>query len=168
MQTESWGSHEWESLQFKVFGSPEIFNENDKQLYKKFFIINTLLLPCSMCQKSFQIIMKYIPIDDYLDGRDSLCFWLFLMHNLVNRKLCKPLFIFTDVIYKYENMRARCGNKNNVEKFYECKKTLKPYTFEDAKNKAKQIKKKYTDITLINLNNYYKSNELIDPKFNKC
>lgn len=168
MQTDSWGHHEWESMQFKAFGSPEIFTDETKKLYTAFYETNVQIIPCSMCQGAFGKMMKYIPIEDYLDSRDGLCFWIFMMHNLVNRKLEKPLEIFSNVIYKYENMRARCGSKNDKEKYEACLKTLEPFTMDQAKARAREIKRKYESIAYVHLEAYYKSNNVIDPKYHKC
>jgi len=168
MQTDKWGPSEWESMQNKAFGSPDIFSEEDKKNYQLFFEINVKIIPCLMCQYTFINMMKYIPITSYLDGRDSLCFWLFIMHNLVNRKLNKPLQIFSHVIYKYENIRARCGNKNKKEQYKKCKEQSSTYTFSDAEAKALKIKQLYENISYGYLENYYKSNTVIDPNYQKC
>lgn len=168
MQTDLWGPHEWNSMQYKAFGSPEVFDREAKQLYARYFETNARIIPCSMCQMAFGNMMNYIPIDSYLDGRDGLCFWIFMMHNLVNRKLEKPLHVFSHVILKYENDRARCGSKNDVEKYALCKKELQPYTMEMAESKARAIKSKYGEISYVHLENYYRSNTVIDPKYHKC
>jgi hypothetical protein len=164
MQTDEWGSHEWESMQFKAFGSPEKFSDEDKIKYETFFKVNASVLPCKMCQTAFGAMMTHIPIEEYLDGRDGLCYWIFIMHNLVNRKLEKKLEIFENVIFKYENFRARCGNKNNIIQYDECKKNLKSYTRKEAELKATQIRKIYNERALSHLENYYNSKDLLDPK----
>ena len=168
MQTDSWGPHEWESMQNKAFGSPEIFDKDTKRRYALYFETNVQIIPCSTCQSAFSNMMNYIPIDSYLDGRNGLCFWIFMMHNLVNRKLDKPLAIFSQVIFKYENFRARCGSKNDVEKYNACKKELLPYTMEMAETSAREIKARYESISYVHLENYYRSNTVIDPKYHKC
>ena len=168
MQTDLWGPIEWESMQNKAFGSPVVFDNETKNKYRTYFEINVQIIPCSMCQSAFGNMIKYIPITDYLDGRDSLCFWIFMMHNLVNRKLNKPLAVFSHVIHKYENNRARCGNKNDKEKYNKCKETLQPFTMQMAEEKAREIKSKYESISYVHLENYYRSNTVIDPKYHKC
>ena len=167
MQTDKWGSHEWESMSYKVFASPLKFTPEDKERYKLFFHSNIAVLPCGLCCNSFTTISSYFPIDSFLDGRYSLCYWLFILHNLVNRKLQKPLYAFTDYIYKYEINRARCGNKNDVVKFSECMKTLKPFTMEDAAKIATECSEQYKPIITEYLKKYYSSNDVLDPEFIK-
>jgi hypothetical protein len=147
MQTDVWGSYEWISMSFKVFGSPVDFTPEHKIKYKQFFEMNTSVLPCEMCRTSFSTIMKYVDIDKFLDGRYSLCYWLFVVHNVVNRKLRKPLFeSFSEYIFIYENSRARCGSKNDVEKFKKCMDSLEPYKMDAAKQISRDIKSKYEPI----------------------
>ena len=168
MQTDEWGSHEWKSMHFKAFGSPEVFTPEISERYAKFFKINVQVLSCSMCQKAFGHMMSFIIIEEYLDSRDGLVFWLFMMHNLVNRKLKKPLAILSHVIYEYETKRARCGNKNNKEKYDQCKASLSPYTMDQANASAKRIKNKYRNIAFQHMKSYYNSEYVLDPKYHKC
>lgn len=167
MQTDIWGNHEWKSMAYKAFASPEVFTIEDKERYKTFYIVNTTVLPCKMCRESFSMIMKYIPIDDFLEGRYSLCYWLFIVHNLVNRKLEKALYEFKNFVFDFEQYRARCGSKNDVVKYNECKKNQKEYTREEAKEIAIHIGNKYKLIAEIYLDKYYKSNDFLDPKVHK-
>lgn len=168
MQTDSWGPSEWESMHFKTFGSPEVFDAETKNLYVTFFKTNVRIIPCSMCQTAFSNMMRYFPVELYADSRYGLCFWLFIMHNLVNRKLEKPLEMFCNVVYKYENMRARCGSKNDKQKYAQCLANLEPYTMEQAKDLAKKIKEKYKTLAYEHLESYYNSDNVIDPKYHKC
>ena len=54
--------------------------------------------------------MNY-PIENHLDSRDSLVNWLIDIHNLVNKKLSKPLYNNADIIDKYNNIY---GKKKNI------------------------------------------------------
>ena len=168
MQTDSWGPHAWETLHHISFGSPVTLDADDKHNYKQ--MINSLrcLAPCSLCRSAFGELLNYINIDDYIDTREGLCFWVFVIHNLVNRKLDKPLETFANVIYKYENMRARCGKKDNKKEYEKCKANLKEFPMSQAKKDAKRINKKYKEITTQHIFNYYYSDKILDPKFQKC
>lgn len=168
MQTDSWGPHEWESIHFTAFGSPEHLDNEDKVNYKTRYSIIQCTLPCSLCRSAYKQLFKYISIDPYIDCRDGLCYWTFIMHNLINRKLEKPLLDFASVIYKYENMRARCGKKDNIEEYERCKSMLQEFTMEQAKEKAINICKKYNTISHEQIESYYISDMNLDPKFQKC
>jgi len=165
MQTDKWGKYEWESMSYKAFASPLEFSLSDKERYKLFFNSNIAVLPCGMCCNSFSTITSYITIDNFLDGRYSLCYWLFIVHNLVNRKLQKPLYTFIDYIYKYEKDRARCGSKNDVEKFNDCMKKLPEFTRLEATQIATECANRYHVIATKLLKDYYKSKDVLDPEF---
>ena len=167
MQTDSWGPSAWETLHYAAFGSPEILDKDDKINYKNFYTGMRCILPCSLCRSAFKQLLHYIDIDSYIDSRDGLCYWTFVLHNLVNRKLDKSLETFDNVIYKYENRRARCGNKNNSG-YSKCISELTEFSKDDAKIKAKAICKKYDIISHKQIENYYKSKWILDPKYEKC
>lgn len=168
MQTDSWGEHAWETFNHVAFGSPEHLDNDDKINYKSFYNGFRCVAPCSLCKKAYGDMIKYINIDDYLDGRDGLCYWAFVVHNLVNRKLNKQLMTLDKVIYKYENMRARCGKKDNSERYLKCKNELQEYTLEQAKIKAREICSRYSAISDRQIQEYYNSDKILDPKFEKC
>jgi hypothetical protein len=57
-----------------------------------------------------------LPIEEYLDSREGLTYWLYCIHNLVNQKLCKQLVSFKEIVIEYEKIRAKCGKITNVNK----------------------------------------------------
>lgn len=168
MQTDSWGKHAWETLAFVAFGSPERLDDEDKINYKNYYEGFRCVAPCALCRKAYGEMIKYVNIDDYIDNRDGLCYWVFIIHNLVNRKLNKQLLTFDVVIHKYENMRARCGKKDDSEKYLKCRRELQPFTMAEAKIRATEICKRYEEISHQQIHNYYYSDKILDPKFEKC
>ena len=44
-------------------------------------------LPCKFCAKSYRKFMKELDIDNFLDGKRNLMYWVYLMHNKVNKTL---------------------------------------------------------------------------------
>jgi hypothetical protein len=168
MQTDFWGPHAWETLHHISFGSPEILDMDDKTNYKLFYSNIKCVLPCSLCRTAFKNMIKYVIIDDYIDTRDGLCYWVFVLHNLANRKLDKKLETFADVIYKFENMRARCGKSDGSERYLKCKANVQEFTMTEAKIKAKNICEKYREISHKQIHDYYYSDKILDPKFQKC
>jgi hypothetical protein len=108
MQSQKWGPHSWEFLHSVTFSFPLEPSDTDKENYKNFFTSIQFILPCSFCRSYYSILLKYIAIDCYLDSRHGIVFWLFIIHNLINKKLNYPLQNFKYVMLKYENLRARC------------------------------------------------------------
>lgn len=168
MQTDAWGPHAWEFIHHTAFGAPKILDSEDKTKYKELFSNLRCTLPCILCRTAFSELFNYITIHDYLDSRNGLCYWTFVIHNLVNRKLGKKLESFNNVVHKYENLRARCGKKDDKEKYEKCKATLTEFTREESNIIAKEIRKKYKEIASKQIENYYYSDKILDPKFHKC
>ena len=130
MKTKVWGPKLWDSLFMMILGSyPVKINKDNKEHKKTVKVFKTTLLglgyslPCSFCRNSFREFSKMVKIDKYLSGRIELARWLYLIKDLVNKKLieqeknvknCKktiPSPAFLDVLNKYEKCRARCSKK---------------------------------------------------------
>ena len=117
MQTSKWGPSAWDYLHTLTFNYPENPTNDHKKNYYELFNNLKFTLPCKYCRESYNIFFKYININDYLDDRMGITYWLYTIHNIVNLKLNKKKVNFIDVVNYYENRRA---NKNNES----CKKKL--------------------------------------------
>jgi hypothetical protein len=103
MQTTKWGPSGWCLLhaiannypEHPTLGSVTVPTPNDKKNYSDFFTHIGLILPCKYCRESYQDFIRIIPIDSWLVDRQSLSFWLYLIHNLVNDKLRKQGYLQT-------------------------------------------------------------------------
>lgn len=116
MQVNEWGPPGWKFLHTITFNYKP--TEDNKIKYKIFFDTLGSVLPCPYCCTSFSVYAKAIPIQEYLDSTQGLTYWLYVIHNLVNQKVCKPLSPFKDVVIEYEKIRAKCGKitaENQVE-----------------------------------------------------
>lgn len=123
MQTVQWGKAMWTPLHAITFNYPIKPTQDDKQRYKNYFNLTGEILPCKYCRQSFITYSKYIPIDDFLDSREGVVYWLYVIHNLVNNKLYKPNFPLCEVVVIYEKMRAKCGKvKKDDVKYKSCAK----------------------------------------------
>ena len=116
MQVNEWGPHGWKFLHTITFNykpTPE-----NKVIYKIFFDSLGTVLPCPYCCTSFTYYYKAVPIDDYLDSCEGLTYWLYVIHNIVNQKVCKNMPEFRNIVIEYEKIRAKCGKitaENQVE-----------------------------------------------------
>ena len=116
MQVNEWGPSGWKFLHTITFNYTP--TDDNKKKYKVFFDSIGSVLPCPYCCTSFSIYAKHIPIDEYLDSREGLTYWLYILHNLVNQKVCKPMSSFEEVVIEFEKIRAKCGKitgDNDVE-----------------------------------------------------
>ena len=113
MNQNIWGPHLWFSLHTMSFNYPIKPNNKDKNEYKSFFNSLKYVIPCSVCKKNYIRHLNEHPIQDYLDNRKSLVYWLIDMHNMVNVEIGKKLFSYDIVIKKYEDVYQKKIILNN-------------------------------------------------------
>ena len=104
MNQNIWGPHLWFSLHTISFNYPISPSNNDMKDYKNFFINLENVIPCSVCKKNYIRHLKEHPINDYLDSRKKLVYWVIDMHNMVNAEIGKKILSYEYVIKKYENV----------------------------------------------------------------
>ena len=104
MNQNIWGPHLWFSLHTISFNYPISPSNNDMKDYKNFFINLENVIPCSVCKKNYIRHLKEHPINDYLDNRKKLVYWVIDMHNMVNAEIGKKILSYEYVIKKYENV----------------------------------------------------------------
>lgn len=157
MQTSKWGPSAWNYLHTLTFNYPENPTNENKKYYYELFNNLQFTLPCKYCRESYSIFFKYININDYLNDRMGITYWLYTIHNIINLKLNKKKVKFIDVVEFYEKTRAnqnltKCNKKlcicNNVicccEKLCNCEKCNKNFDFViKTKLKYKKITKNY-------------------------
>lgn len=168
MQANEWGPSAWKFLHTVSFAYPLNPDEETKTNYKNLFSNLRYTLPCSFCRSYYTQIFKYISIDPYLESRNGLTFWLFVVHNIVNRKLNRDLANYEDVVLEYENYRARCGSMDDVKKYTKCKSISKPLVSQDIKENVLSTYLKFKDLAKGQIQELYKSEQIIDPHFTKC
>ena len=159
MQTTNWGPSAWDFLHSITFAYPIDPSPEDKIYYKSFFNNIQFVLPCNLCRQSFTILFKYITIDPYLDSREGLTYWLFIIHNLVNIKLKSNLESFKNVVIKYENKRSKCGASHNLVYYNECISKLKEVVLDDVKTSIVNCCNKYKIISRNQIRKLYNSKE---------
>lgn len=122
MMTKIWGPPGWFFLHIVSFGYPyEITSENSHRIreYAKFFNSLGHILPCKYCRNSYNEYIKEYPVEKFLNSRESLTKWLYIIHNRVNDKLGVPECdrpSFEEVKKKYEQYRAKCKQTTNKER----------------------------------------------------
>jgi hypothetical protein len=118
--TKIWGPHLWITLHSISFGYPIKPTEDDKNNYLNFFKFLGDVLPCSYCRDSFNefIITGNTKLtNETVKNRETLCEWLYLIHEAVNNKLGVNYGVsFVDVINKYEKFRIE--KTNNLDPKY--------------------------------------------------
>ncbi len=157
MMTKVWGPPGWLFLHSIAFGYPYAINPTNQDHaykqdhYKTFFNMIGYVLPCKYCRQSYIEFIREMPIDNYLDSRENLCRWLYIIHNKVNNKLgvandCIPKF--SEIKEFYEQFRAKCKKTNEEErKANKEKGCVKPADGTPKKCVINVIKCKEGDVT---------------------
>lgn len=125
MQTSKWGKSGWTFLHTIAHNYDP--SKHKKSSFKALFTeILGDVLPCIYCRNSYSEFSSSIPIDKYLNQKNSLenetglAYWLYLVHNKVNNKLRgQGLYNKEDptwpmVFMHYEQFRADCTKKKDL------------------------------------------------------
>ena len=101
MKSTIWGPKAWFFLHSVVSYYPDNPTSEQKKYMYDFFMLLPKILPCKKCQNHFQENLNQFPINNYLDSREKLVFWLFTIHNQVNKLLGKSEYIFIALIINF-------------------------------------------------------------------
>jgi hypothetical protein len=115
MNQNIWGPHLWFSLHTISFNYPLKPSIEDKNNYKNFFLNLQEVIPCSVCKKNYKRHLNEHPLEDYLDNRKSLVYWVIDMHNMVNAEIGKKILSYDIVIKKYEDVYQKKISLNNED-----------------------------------------------------
>lgn len=125
MDTKEWGPKLWFSMFCIAANYPvDIDLKNKQHIAKKrnhkiFFESFQHVLPCKYCRRSYAIFIKELPIKNFLDSRNKLMYWLYLIKDKVNKKLIAQKGGFKTIVSPpfskvckfYEKYRAGCSEK---------------------------------------------------------
>lgn len=103
MLPDIWGKHMWFSIHFVAQDYPLEPSQEDVTSYKVFFENLWKVLPCYKCGVNYKRHLKELPIDPYLESRESLFAWTVELHNIVNSELGKPLMTLDEAKAKYSD-----------------------------------------------------------------
>jgi hypothetical protein len=152
MNQNIWGSHLWFSLHTITFNYPLKPNYEDKTNYKNFFLNMQHVIPCSICKKNYIRHLKEHPIDNFLDNRKKIVYWLIDMHNMVNGEIGKKILSYDIVLKKYEDVYNKKIILNedikSENEIFENNDDDNDDDDDDNKNKNKNIKINYKNIEI--------------------
>ncbi len=179
MITKIWGPGLWESLHCITFGYPMQPTEEQKNTYKRWLTDLGLVLPCSYCRESYQNFIKTedtILSDEVMKDRPSLTFWLFKLHERVNKKLEVSYgTTYGEIVKKYECYRAECTKPKDIQTVKGCIVPLdyKIFSFKNHYIKDTPVisvnlsDEFYTYAKLLKINEkYFKFHNLLKLKMN--
>lgn len=95
-----WGPHVWKAMHFIAAGYPNNPTSANKKNYKRLYKSLGCTLPCGNCAKSYRNYMRQLNIDNFLGSKKKLMYWVYLIHNKVNKKLRKKVKISFKTVCK--------------------------------------------------------------------
>ncbi len=117
MQTRVWGPAGWLFLHCIAQNYPHKPTSEQKENYLNFFKLIGNVLPCRYCRESYQDFIKQpgsALCMEVMESRQTLSYWLYSVHNKVNKKLGYPDPCFKDIWDKYESFRSKCTKSPEV------------------------------------------------------
>lgn len=91
-----WGPPTWFFLHMVARTYPLQPTSITKKRYYDFFQVQMPLFLPSKHTKAYETFLNELPVVPYLDTRDHLIHWVYLLHNRVNQSLEKPLISFEE------------------------------------------------------------------------
>ena len=117
MDQHFWGPSAWVYLHTIAHNYPQQPSSYKRNIYRDVFTNLKYTLPCRKCRKHWCKLLRKFPIDPFLKTRDTLTLWLFMAHDMINRRLGNGVSPhFKDVVNIYNHIRA--GKKEEPEPHY--------------------------------------------------
>ena len=107
MDPKIWGPKFWFSLHTVTFAYPFHPDVEHQERIKNFFNSLEYILPCSICRVNYSKKIRKHPIDNNLDSRKKLVFWLIDIHNMVNMQTGKRAWSYQEVLEYYEKIYGK-------------------------------------------------------------
>ena len=104
---EVWGPIFWSTMHLVSLAYPDQPTYAEKRAAKEFYNALAYILPCPVCRSHFSEILKGLPVETWLDNRESLVEWVWTVHNRVNQRLGKPETSREEFHRRYKEMAER-------------------------------------------------------------
>lgn len=107
MPPEVWGPIFWCTLHIISMAYPDHPTYSEKRAAKELYNALPHILPCPVCREHFREVLIGLPVDTWLDNRESLVEWVWTVHNRVNVRLGKPEITRQEFERRYREMAER-------------------------------------------------------------
>ncbi len=104
MNQNIWGPHLWFSLHTISFTYPLKPKDDDKENYKNFFTELQHVIPCSVCKKNYIRHLKEFPVNEHLNSRKDIVYWVIDLHNMVNSETGKRVLSYDEALKRYSDV----------------------------------------------------------------
>ena len=86
-----WGNSVWYFIHYIALNQSKIITRDIGISFKQMMFSLSFLLPCEKCRNHLRTHLQEFPLDDYLITNETLFEWTFILHNIVNKSLKKPI-----------------------------------------------------------------------------
>jgi FAD-linked sulfhydryl oxidase len=152
MDPKIWGPNFWFALHTITFNYSVNPDEEEKERIRNFFNSLEYILPCKLCRVNYSHHIRQNPIENQLNSRKDLVFWLIDIHNMVNVQNNKPKLSYEQVISIYEkayNKKIDLYTKSNSKCSSNSSSSLKTPIYSNNNTCNKEyIHTNYLPITL--------------------
>lgn len=101
-----WGPPNWEL----IHSLADKYTPDKKEIFLRFLILLTLILPCLMCRKNLIKKLKSLPPSQYMESAKHLLYYTYVIHDMANKHISKfhpanPKVSppYSDVVRRYQN-----------------------------------------------------------------
>ena len=118
MLTSVWGPSLWHYLHTISFNYPVKPSKIQKKRHREIVMNMKHTLPCSHCRNNLVKNLQTHPLTESdLENRENFSFFMFDLHENINKMLCKRSNVTYDQIRdRYENFRSRCTHSSKKTK----------------------------------------------------
>ena len=118
MDPSLWGKEAWHFLHAVTLAYPDQPTKFQQDKMYEFFMNLQYILPCQTCQNNYKIHLEQYPLRSFLNSKESLVNWLFMIHNITNASLGKQPFTLDQLYKKYTLKRKFTIRKSTVILFF--------------------------------------------------
>tara|TARA_Y100000310_G_C20621804_1_gene783744 strand:+ start:105 stop:671 length:567 start_codon:yes stop_codon:yes gene_type:complete len=109
--TSYWGPKNWVFLHSIASCYPKKPTLAQKLLYLRAINLVVKFMPCPICKKHFQKLLKNYPIFPNIISQKKLRDYFYMLHNKVNNRLNKPIFSKSKMKEKYSQPHHKTINE---------------------------------------------------------
>jgi hypothetical protein len=110
---DHWGPYVWACIHILSLGAPEEMNSRERGYFAAFFNNLPNILPCSLCANHLRENLIADPVENHLQGKQSLFEWTVKLHNTVNKQNNKPEMSVEDALKHWR--RICLGNSKEFK-----------------------------------------------------
>jgi hypothetical protein len=107
MPPDVWGPIFWNTMHILSLGYPAQPTNDDKAAAKQFFQSLKILLPCPVCREHYKQHVTDAALEEAVQSKGQLIFWVWELHNRVNQMLGKSELSMDAFLQNMQRMGAR-------------------------------------------------------------